>query len=364
MQIDSSWILSLLEKYHDELVALAPRVRERYWIMCRRAQGAAFSDFEGEVLYCLLRELKPGVFYEISPDCGYSTLYAAEALKRNGAGMHYAFELASTKGGRSTEEVVRENVGSALVPQQLRLILGDATETVGSHPDPDVILIDSCHDSWFAKWYWSELLPRVADVAIVQDVLFHDRAEPSGEAEWLLTELTRSKVPFLSLGVLERTPEATALRRDFVPRRPYETNSILIGGVGVQVAPLSPRLGTEVDEPVTRLEARLAQPPRRATAHRELAGLARHFAHTGDTWMSDHYWARAVAFALDETRRAQGKALAELIVQAIQDRRPARALAVAAVAALYCRPALKRGFRGVAQLASARAKRLLLLRPD
>lgn len=352
MLIDAAWILRLLDTYHDELAELSQRVRERYWQMCARGDGAVFSDFEGEVLYCLLRELRPETFFEISPDCGYSTIYAYEAIARNGSGKHYAFEIATSKHGRPTGAVLQENACRPLDPDRFELVLGDASKTTAAYPDPDVVLIDSCHDQWFAEWYWAELLPRVGDVALVQDIVFHDRVEPSTEADWLLATLEREHVPYLSLGVLERTPAAARARVDFVPRRPYETNSILLAGARSEVAPLGPDLRA-LD--VVQLETAYAQPPRKGPGYRDLAALSRHYAAAGESALSSHYWTRAVAHALEETNRGQGKALSELVTLAVRDRRPGRALGVLTVSAVYCRAAVPRALRSTARIARAKA---------
>ena len=189
----------------------------------------------------------------------------------NGAGKHYAFEIAPTKHGRPTAAVIQQNACRPLDPERFELVLGDASQTAARYPDPDVVLIDSCHDQWFAEWYWAELLPRVGDVALVQDIVFHDRPEPSTEAEWLLEALEREETPFLSLGVLERTPEAARVRAGLTPRRPYETNSILLGGVRSQVAPLFPELR---ELAVVDAESNFAQPPRKGTGYRDLAAIS------------------------------------------------------------------------------------------
>jgi predicted O-methyltransferase YrrM len=358
MLIDADRILGLLDTYHDELAALAQRVRERYWLMCARGDGAVFSDFEGEVLYCLLRDLKPATFFEISPDCGYSTLYAYEAMAANGVGKHYAFEIAPVKHGRPTGVAIQQNACRPLDPDRFELVLGDASVTTAAHPDPDIVLIDSCHDQWFAEWYWRELLPRVGDVALIQDIAFHDRAEPSTEAAWLLETLERENVPFLSLGVLERSASVAAARRNFAPRRPYETNSILLAGARNDVAQLTPEAQRQESiDPVgvVRLENQYAQPPRKGTGHRDLAAIARHYDGQGETALSRHYWTRAVAYALEETNRGQGKALSELVTQAVRERRPGRALGVIAVSAVYCPAAVPRALRNTARLARAKA---------
>jgi len=312
MRVGGDWICRLFETYHDELTQLSKCVCERYWSMCERGYGAAFSDFEGEVLYWLLRELKPDVFFEISPDCGYSTLYAYEAIAANGTGTHYAFEIEPTKQGRPTETVIRENALRRLDPDRFRLVMGDVTETVAAYPDPDVVLIDSCHDAWFAEWYWAKLLTRVGQISLIQDIVFHDRREPSTEAAWILEALERETVPYMSLGLLERAQEFTRLREDFPPRRPYETNSILVGGRQVEVEALAPALsppGPLDQTGVIKLENAFAWPPRNGVRYRDLARIARSYQREGNARLSDHYWTRAVTWALEETNRNQGKAL-------------------------------------------------------
>lgn len=343
MAIDGTWILGLFDRYHDELVALTPKVRERYWAMCERGNGAAFSDFEGEVLYCVLRELRPEVFFEISPDCGYSTLYAHEAIATNGVGKHYAFEIATEKRGKPTEAVIRQNALRPPDPERFELVFGDASQTVSAYPDPDVVLIDSCHDAWFAEWYWTSLLPRVRDVALVQDIVFHDRVEPSTEARWVLDALERDGVPFLALGVLERSESIAAARAGLTPRRPFETNSILISGTRMTVEALRPDF--EHNEAADQLEAAYAHPPRKATGYRDLAGLSDMLSDNPP--LAAHYWHRAVGYALEDVDRSGGKGLSELVIHAVRKRHILRALGVLAVAAVYCRPAIPKALNGV-----------------
>ena len=67
--------------------------------MCARGDGAVFSDFEGEVLYCLLRELRPETFFEISPDCGYSTISPnpQHRLRHSSAGARSPREVSAAR---------------------------------------------------------------------------------------------------------------------------------------------------------------------------------------------------------------------------------------------------------------------------
>jgi predicted O-methyltransferase YrrM len=360
--VDGDWVFGLLQKYRDELSAFSQEVQRRYWRMCQVGHGAVFSDFEGEVLYCLVRELKPNVFFEISPDCGYSTLYAYEALTANGSGKLFSFEIEENKHGRSTSTVIRENAIRDLTPDRFELIIGDAAQTVAAYPDPDIVLIDSCHERWFAEWYWEHLLPRVREIALVQDILFFDRIEPSTEASWLLDTLTCESVPFMSLGLLERRPEAVELRAEFAPRRPHETNSILLGGSNVDITGLAPAWAVNTrsappddKQAVLRLETSFAQTPRKGGGHRELATIARFHDDGGELALASHYWIKAVAWALDEAPRNRGKGLSELFVQALRERRIGRAAGVMAVSAVYCPAAIPRSLRRVGELMKQKA---------
>ena len=50
-------------------------------------------------MYCLIREIKPKIFFEISPDCGYSSVYITSALKKI-KGILYSFEIEEKKFGK------------------------------------------------------------------------------------------------------------------------------------------------------------------------------------------------------------------------------------------------------------------------
>ena len=143
-----------------------------------KSLGATFSDFDGEIMYCLIREIKPKIFFEISPDCGYSSVYITSALKKNKKGILYSFEIEEKKFGKETASFIKNNIRNYAYNKH-KIIIGDATKTTLDFPDPDMVLIDSCHEDWFAKWYISFLLPRIKEIAIIQDIVFYDRIEYS-----------------------------------------------------------------------------------------------------------------------------------------------------------------------------------------
>ena len=141
------------------------------------------------------------LFYEISPDCGYSTIYISSAFKKNKIGKIVSFEIEPVKFKINTEKLIRKNIEEYAYPNH-KIVIGDVTQTIKDKPNPDMVLIDSCHEAWFAKWYLRNLVPKVKDLIFLQDIVFYDRVEYSGEAETVLKFLEKKN--FISLGLVER----------------------------------------------------------------------------------------------------------------------------------------------------------------
>src|SRR5262245_21224264 len=104
-----AWIKGLYEKYRQELIDLTEQMQGTYRTMTQAGYGAAFGDVEGEMLYLLVREFRPRLIYEISPNAGYSTNYLLAAITRNGAGRIEGFELEPQLLGRPTDQVIRSH---------------------------------------------------------------------------------------------------------------------------------------------------------------------------------------------------------------------------------------------------------------
>ena len=221
--INLNYLLKIYKKYSYELEELTSKVSEIFPKINSKYR-ATFSDFEGEILYCLIRDRKPNLFYEISPDCGYSTIYISSAFKRNKFGEIISFEIEPTKFNLKTEDLIRKNIREFEYPKH-KIIIGDVTETIKGKSKPDMVLIDSCHESWFAKWYLSNLFPLVKDLIFLQDIVFHDRVEYSGESKTTLKFLKNKK--YISLGVIERIESFRKINNLFPRRRSFESNSII-----------------------------------------------------------------------------------------------------------------------------------------
>ena len=136
----------------------------------------------------MIREEKPGLIYEISPAAGYSTNYIAYALTKNGRGKLKSFELQKNIYGLPTEDVIRGNLVEGIDHSVLQVVTGDVTK-IKFEQFPSLLLLDSCHDKWFADWYLENLVEKMNGWILIQDIAFADRIEKTTEAsrvfEWI-----------------------------------------------------------------------------------------------------------------------------------------------------------------------------------
>lgn len=163
------FIHGLYDSYMADLVPFCERMVNHRREVCDKGYSCDFSDRESELLYLLIRELKPETVVEISPCHGYSTNYILAALTHNNKGRVYSFEIIENVAGVAIEDVIRGNILEGLDQKRLELCIGDAT--LSYIPDPDFLFLDSCHEAWFSAWYVNELVGKpkicfVHDIAI------------------------------------------------------------------------------------------------------------------------------------------------------------------------------------------------------
>jgi predicted O-methyltransferase YrrM len=193
----------------------------------------AFCDVEGILLYCLIRHYKPKLFFEISPDTGMSTNYILQAIGKNGEGKVIGFELEENKQQgtlKSTLQTIKENaVNPLLIDKHYKLVIGDATKTcnIEIFGKPDGVLIDSCHEDWFAQWYLNDLIPHVKKFSLIQDISYVHRREKSTEAETVINYLENKNVNRILVGNLRGWIESHS---NHFPIRDVLSNSILLSG--------------------------------------------------------------------------------------------------------------------------------------
>jgi predicted O-methyltransferase YrrM len=220
--------LDLYRKYESELRVLARKLRMVFHVMQRQGHGTTFGDVEGELMYMLIRESRPDLVFEISPDCGWSTNYVLAALTENGNGILHSFELEPYKYRKPTETLIRSNQHRDWDQSRLITHLGDARQTVPIvEGKVGFLLIDSCHEDWFADWYIKSVFPRVHGVAFVQDIAFVDGLEPSTEAQYFWEWASQEHIELSLVGALETEPQLSNIRTGFAERRNLCSNSVV-----------------------------------------------------------------------------------------------------------------------------------------
>ena len=232
-------LMSLWEKYEVELTTLSQKIAQKYLEITAAGFGAAFGDSEGELLYILIRETKPDLVYEISPNSGYSTNYLLAALTENGYGRLESFELIESFNGKPTLNVIRENLIDDLDFTLWNLNIGDAMSIVPERlkkERPSLTLIDSCHEDFFARFYIDEVLPKLVGYIFIQDIAHFDpRPEWATEAYYLLTFMEQTESKFILIGSYD--DDIAPFREKLMPRRPIRSNSILFSATEANPKP-------------------------------------------------------------------------------------------------------------------------------
>lgn len=134
--------------------------------MLARGYGAEFGDRESELLYIVIREVRPNTVVEISPRHGYSTNFILAALAANEHGTLHSFEIEESVCGVPIEDVIRGNQLASNPQERLVLHIGDAR--TGDVPAADVLFIDGAHEDHFAAWHFE------TQIAAAQFVVQHD----------------------------------------------------------------------------------------------------------------------------------------------------------------------------------------------
>ena len=189
--IDLSLIGDLYRRYREPLA----RVRNSQRDLLRRTRGrmtAQLDDLEAEITYMLLRETRPETVMELGTFHGWSTTWILSALRDNGTGRLHSFDI--------VDDVVT-NVPSDLSLGRWEFHKGDIRQNLAQVPtDIGYLFVDAAHNGRFARWYLSELFPRVAPgtPVSVHDVFHGRRALPLTEGAVVLSWLRRTGTDFFT----------------------------------------------------------------------------------------------------------------------------------------------------------------------
>jgi predicted O-methyltransferase YrrM len=193
-------LAELYTKYQAELRVAREQQRE-----FRRSRPAEFraqlDDIEAEITYLLVREHAPQNMVEIGTFHGWSTSWILRALRDNGAGRLWSFDI--------VDNVVR-NIPAELSADRWTFTRGDIRQNLGDLPERvDYLFIDAAHNATFARWFIGDLFPLMpAGIPVsVHDVFHNSFAMPFSEGAVLMRWIRELKVDWFTAS-RKRAPEA------------------------------------------------------------------------------------------------------------------------------------------------------------
>jgi predicted O-methyltransferase YrrM len=131
------------------------------------------------LLYGLVRSMKPEICVEIGSARGRSACYIGMALKENGSGKLYAIDPHTATNWNDIEssdsiDILRSNISALGLSNQIVIICSSSEEAGRNWNRPiDLIFIDGDHSYEGVKHDWELFSPHVKPFGIV---LFHDTA--------------------------------------------------------------------------------------------------------------------------------------------------------------------------------------------
>jgi hypothetical protein len=157
-------------RHRGELSGLAFMPELRYDRSVFPTSGQ-YDWFSAQVLYCLVRELRPLKIVEFSTSSGFSTTFSAMALRANGEGVIHSVDI---------DDAAQRSAGNWLRGQglaaQVELHLGDCRDVVpGLLDGTDLLFIDSLHSFDLAEWYLTSVVPALPAETLVH---VHDIMPP------------------------------------------------------------------------------------------------------------------------------------------------------------------------------------------
>jgi predicted O-methyltransferase YrrM len=201
-------VIDLYDKYKDDLKKVREEQRKRYSQiglsrriglklgLYKRRQNLfrpQLDDIEAEITYMRLRESKPDTVVEISPCKGWSTTWVLCALRDNGRGKLYSYDLIDDS---------KKNIPARLSRTRWKFIKGDIKTNLDKLPEKtDYLFIDSDHSGKFAQWYIENIFSRLrSGTPVSVHDIFHS-SEPDGfcgEGAIITSWLNKNKIEFFT----------------------------------------------------------------------------------------------------------------------------------------------------------------------
>jgi predicted O-methyltransferase YrrM len=151
-------LTELYSKYGSEIAAFRPEMRE--W--CIKTKSCKFCDYEAEMMYMLMRDLKPQKVFEMAPNKGYSSHWILSALTKNDKTSRlFSFDIHDSS-VRSMTDRFR---------QRWTFKKGDYAELLKTGElnmaGFDFIFIDALHEEEFSRGYCKNILEAHKEKATV-----------------------------------------------------------------------------------------------------------------------------------------------------------------------------------------------------
>jgi predicted O-methyltransferase YrrM len=146
----TDYLCELYRRFASDLI----KVREEQKQLRNQMQGYLFfDDVEAEVMYLIVRDLRPDVSCEISSGSGWSTSWTLRALRDNGFGILTSYDVVDT---------AKRNLPHDLTDGRWMFFQGDIHERLNDVPSKiDFLLMDSEHTDSFCDWFVPLFFPKV-----------------------------------------------------------------------------------------------------------------------------------------------------------------------------------------------------------
>ena len=142
------FIKELYETYAEDLIKVINRHNTlRYEI------NKGSDNVECEISYLLFRHFKPKTVFERAPNEGWSTCWILSALRDNGFGKLYSYDIV---------DLASKKVPKDLSEGRWAFVQGDAVKLLDEHDYTiDYLYIDADHYCEFTNWYLTKLIPNL-----------------------------------------------------------------------------------------------------------------------------------------------------------------------------------------------------------
>lgn len=226
-----------IERYGHEIDAV------RYWAMLRNERAffpetGMYDWLEAQVLYLLIRCVKPDVVVEISPNYGYSTGFILMAMNKNNLGQLYSFDLE----GKFYRHALRNFERVGVNASRQHFFAGEICEVYNRVLPKriDILFMDSDHSYAFAQWYMANLYPRLVEGCLihVHDILRYGvkpHLGDQGEGRTIWEFIKENQIPetdYLYIGDLMRSQPTKPAVIQRLERYPF--GDTLIGSNNVE----------------------------------------------------------------------------------------------------------------------------------